>query len=116
MGRRGNGEGRRVVDFGQGCTRRLPARRPPCDRKELVARPLVLVENSAAPHQPLVCETWKEEKIKAEGTLMRTARGCATLLLAPTLDAPPGATQLPRSKPPTRWVSTRSLRQWKRSS
>ena len=66
--------------------------------------------------QQLVYGAWKEERIGAGGTLMRTARGCATLPLAPTLDALHDATRMSRSKPPTRWVYTRSSGCWKRST
>jgi hypothetical protein len=99
--------GARLQDEGPSTTRETAARKANSPTESSPSWPS-MNEHSAAPHQPLVCGAWKEERIRAEGTLTRTVRGCATPPLAPTLDAPPDATRLLRSKPLTRWVSTRS--------
>jgi hypothetical protein len=69
----------------------------------------------AASHQALVFGAWQEEGIGAVGTLTRTATGRTTPPLAPTSEDH-DATRLLRSKPPTRWGSTRSSGHWERSS
>ena len=96
-------------------TREKPARKanPPTGP---VLRWPSMNEHGAAPHQPLIRGAWKEEGIGTEVTLTRTVRGRTTTSPASTSGAPHDATRPSRSKPPTRWGSTRSSVRWKWSS